>query len=274
MPFRFKKSESPARAVARVGGECVHAARECLRDREFHAAIHGVRKEVKKLRAMLRLVRAGIARDEYRKMVKVLRQTARRLAPPRDAWVAVKSFENLAGASGPRFFALEKNLRKSRQHQARRFWKQDSATATERRLRKIGRRLAHLKVQLAGWTTVEPVLEAGWRHGRDVFELVRRKPSPAKLHAWRKAAKSLWYQLQLLQPAEPAARARIKQLELLGGLLGEHHDLVLLQETSTKEADEAAPLNRLIEARQKKLRAEAVKLGARIFARTPAAGRK
>ena len=51
MPFRFKKSESPAKAVRRVCRERIGAALGGLRKGGRPAAVHGVRKEIKKLRA-------------------------------------------------------------------------------------------------------------------------------------------------------------------------------------------------------------------------------
>ena len=57
MPFHFKKSESPAKGVRRVCRERIGAARERLREGGRSAAIHDVRREIKKLRAMFRLVR-------------------------------------------------------------------------------------------------------------------------------------------------------------------------------------------------------------------------
>ena len=76
MPFRFKKSESPAKAVRRVCRERVGAALGRLRKPGSPAAVHGVRKEIKKLRALFRLVRAEIGRGVYRRRAKALREAA------------------------------------------------------------------------------------------------------------------------------------------------------------------------------------------------------
>ncbi len=50
MPFQFKKKESPAKAVRRVFRERIGAARQRLREGGRPAAIHDVRREIKKLR--------------------------------------------------------------------------------------------------------------------------------------------------------------------------------------------------------------------------------
>ena len=97
MPFRFKKSESPAKSVRRVCRERIGAARERLREGGRSAAIHDVRREIKKLRAIFRLARDGAGYGNYRKGVKALREAAGYLAAPRDARVMLKAFEKLTG---------------------------------------------------------------------------------------------------------------------------------------------------------------------------------
>ena len=86
--------------------------------------------------------------------------------------------------------------------------------------------------------------------------------------------KDLWHHLRLLCPAWPEpARAMLHDLEQLGELLGNDHDLVLLRqfvaERCKEQASAVAGLNQLIEARQKKLRAAALKLGAKLYAEKP-----
>jgi hypothetical protein len=70
MPFRFKKSETAQKAVRRVGAERVRVALKGLEKAHRPTSIHNVRKEIKKLRALLRLVRGELGRDGYRKAVK------------------------------------------------------------------------------------------------------------------------------------------------------------------------------------------------------------
>lgn len=276
MPFHFKKSETSAKAIRRLCRERLRAARKCLRRGDRPGSVHGARKEIKKLRAALRLVRAGIGRDDYRKVAKTLRRAADCLAASRDAWVTLKAFEKLAGASGSRFAAVKKALRKHCQREDKRFWKNDAVKKSGRRLRKTARRVDALKIPAAGWAAIEPGLRQSYQSGREAFALVRREPSPEHLHAWRKHVKNLWYQLRLLCPSWPApARALMKQAELLGEMLGDDHDLTLLKQFAAglraEEAGEVGALNRLIEARQKKLRAAVLKLGTLVYSEMPAA---
>jgi CHAD domain-containing protein len=275
MPFRFKKSESPAKAVRRVCRERIGAALGGLRKGDRPSAVHGVRKEIKKLRAIFRLVRGEIGRGVYRKGAKALREAAGSLTAPRDARVMLKAFETLAGADARRFAGIAKALRKNARREGERFWKDNSLRRAERLLRRTDRRVDDLKIKAAGWAAIEPGLKESYRRGREACRLARHKPSPENFHYWRKHVKDLWHYFCLLYPAWPAeTRAMTDELELLGGRLGEEHDLFLLQqfvsERCAGEANEATALNQLIASRQKELRAAALKLGSRLYAETPA----
>ena len=274
MAFRFKKSESPAKAVRRVCHERIGAALDGLRKGSRPEAVHGVRKEIKKLRAIFRLVRGEIGRGSYRKGARALREAAGSLTAPRDARVMLKAFEKLAGGGARRFACIEKALRKNARREREHFRKDNSPKRMERLLRKTDRRVDDLKIKAKGWSVIEPGLKESYRRGREACRLAGQKPSPENFHDWRKHVKDLWHYFCLLYPAWPAAaRAFTEELELLGGQLGEDHDIFLLQQFAAKHcaglAVEVEALNRLIESRQKPLRAAALKLGSRLYAETP-----
>lgn len=275
MPFHFKKSESPAKTVRRVCRERIGAALAHLRQSDRPAAVHGVRKEIKKVRAIFRLVRGEIGRGVYRKGTKALRAAAGSLTATRDARAKLKAFEKLTGRSAGRFPEIEKALRKYYRREARRFQKSDSGVLADRILRKTNRRVGDLKITAAGWGVIEPGLRQSYRRGWSAHRLARREPSSENFHEWRKHVKDLWCYLHLLQPAWPSKiRAMMDKLELLGEQLGDDHDLVLLKDFvggHLMRAGDVDRLNQLIDSRQKKLRAVAFKLGARFFAGRPSA---
>jgi CHAD domain-containing protein len=276
MPFRFKQSEFPAKALRRVCRERVDVALDCLRRPGHPAAVHGARKEIKKLRALFRLMRGGMSAGAYRKGVKALRAAADCLAATRDARVMLKAFHKLAGPAAPKFAGLERALEKHARRESRRFRRDHSVAEAGRWLRKTHRRMDRLGLKLTGWAAMEPGLKLSYQRGRDACRLARRQPAAENFHAWRREVKDLWYYFCLLEPVCPAAtRAAANALERLGERLGEDHDLFLLARFAAERADaEAEPvkvLERLIGARQRRLRAAALKLGARLYAEAPAA---
>ena len=275
MPFEFKRKESPAKAVRRVCRERIGAARERLREGGHSEVIHDVRREIKKLRAIFRLAR-GQGGGAYRKSVKALREAAGYLAASRDARVMLKAFEKLTQGRARRFVEIEKALRKHSRREIRRFERKKSISVADELLRKIGRRVRDLKIRSSGWAAIEPGLKQSYFRGREAYALARRNPSPEHFHDWRKHAKGLWYYLQLLRPAwRPEMRAMTDDFERLGGQLGEDHDLFLLEEFVSRRGagrpGEAAALKRLVESRERELRAAALKLGSRLYAEAPAA---
>jgi CHAD domain-containing protein len=276
MPFRFKKSESPAKALRRVCRERVGVALDCLRKPGHPAAVHGARKEIKKLRALFRLVRGEISVGTYRKGVRALRAAADSLAATRDARVMLKAFEKLTGPPAGRYANIEKALKKHAQKEARRFRKNDSVTLAEKMLRKTGRRMGGLKIKLTGWTAIAPGLKQSYERGQAACRLARKKAAPKNFHDWRRHVKDIWFYFCLLRPICPAAtQSSADDLERLALHLGEDHDLFLLQEFMAKHCaehpGEVKKLDRLVAARQKELRAAALKLGSRLYAETPAA---
>jgi len=56
MAFAFKRRESVSRSICRLGQACIKKALKICEKNELEA-IHGTRKEIKKMRALLRLVR-------------------------------------------------------------------------------------------------------------------------------------------------------------------------------------------------------------------------
>ncbi|HEX3890412.1 MAG TPA: CHAD domain-containing protein, partial [Verrucomicrobiae bacterium] len=95
MPFCFIKKESVHKAVRRLCRERIDDALENLQRGDRLEGIHQVRKEIKKLRAILRLVRTEIGNHFYKKCDRLLREAADCLTAARDADVKLSAFETL-----------------------------------------------------------------------------------------------------------------------------------------------------------------------------------
>jgi CHAD domain-containing protein len=71
-----------------------------------------------------------------------------------------------------------------------------------------------------------------YRNGHRALAAASAEPSVANLHEWRKQAKYLWHQLQVLEPACPDALSKLaNEFRELTQLLGDDHDLAVLHET-------------------------------------------
>src|SRR5438132_267041 len=96
MAFCFKKKESVSKGIRRLGRKRVEKALECLKECRHAEAIHCARKNIKKVRAALRLVQSRIRKKEFCRLTKLLRQAAKHLAGPRDAYIKAKTLRDLA----------------------------------------------------------------------------------------------------------------------------------------------------------------------------------
>src|SRR5688500_9033677 len=95
MAFCFKRKEPVSKAVRRLGRERIEHALECLKHSARAEAIHCARKDIKKVRAVARLVRPRIAKKKFCGLAEPLREAANDLAGSRDAYIKVQTLRGL-----------------------------------------------------------------------------------------------------------------------------------------------------------------------------------
>src|SRR5438309_11304865 len=72
-------------------------------------------------------------------------------------------------------------------------------------------------------------VQATYKRGRKMLETTVEKTSTKNIHAFRKRAKELWYQLRLLRPLSPVVFEELdNELATIGECLGQLHDLAFL----------------------------------------------
>jgi CHAD domain-containing protein len=273
MPFRFKKKESVAKAVRRLCCERLDDALETLDKGARLTAVHHVRKEIKKLRSILRLIRQEIGKNKYGEHTQALRRAANLLTHFRDAQVKLNAFDGLVQHFKRKLptrpfpeikMAWQKNCRAEERKLAQAIVPLKGILVTSRE------RFDDLKIEAKGWKAIAPGLKKVYGRGRDFFETTRQRPVPENFHEWRKRVKNLWHQLRLLCPVQPRSlRKRIDHLEKLGNLLGDDHDLFMLNEFVASECGNVQAFEDLILSRQEKLRSTALKIGGRFYREKP-----
>jgi CHAD domain-containing protein len=137
-------------------------------------------------------------------------------------------------------------------------------------------------VKSGGWKTLRrgilPVYRRGRRLMRRIGDATLEQPASDMLHEWRKQAKTLWYQVQVLEGIWPAAMEPLAaEIHQLTDLLGEDHDLVILHELiATHDASHASAEDRdrlleRIDTRRHELQKSAFQIGERLYAERPKA---
>lgn len=241
--------------------------------------VHRLRRRVKKLRALLRLVRPHFGR--YPPESAAFRDMARLLSPSRDATVMRRTLEGLLRApdSGvPSDDAARLRMLAGGDAPA------ETAADVEAALSIVRERLGAARERVAGWTldterldALADGLEKSCRRAREAMAAAEAEPVAERLHQWRKRVKDHGFHRRLLRRALPdKLRAGRAQLDELGELLGDLNDLAMLHERM-RAAGEAPPLaarTRLLAAigrRTHTLTARSFDAGARLFHRKPKA---
>lgn len=268
--------------VRRVAADRLDGAIELLDailvDREsvdIERAVHDVRKRCKSTRGLARLVEPALGND-FTRFDRRVRKASAQLSSLRDAHAVLGTFDKLA-ATQTEADTLVTEMRSRQESIA-----METALSpddTERRVERARSLLVDARDASQRWKiarsfdTIETGLAATYRQGRSSLRRAHRDPTDHRLHEWRKAAKYLWYQTQLVHDAAPSVLGpMVDQLDLLGEALGDDHDLAVLvalldADPTAYGSDRAvARVREVARHRQGVLRDGALRAGATIYA--------
>jgi CHAD domain-containing protein len=262
-------------------------------DEEFGEAVHEARKAIKRVRALLRLVRSELPDKVFDFENRSLRHVARTLTPIREASAMVEAaslIRNLYGdllAAGT-FEEMIARLTERRERIESRAL--DDPKLVERLVRDLER--AHNR--FATWptdadareayglgirdsyTTIRPGLHATYSRGRSHMVGAYDGGTAEVFHSWRRRVKDLRHQMEFLVPLWPdTVVALAGTLDRLGELLGEDHDLAELMRLLADNPDivpnprERSLFAALANQRRHELQFAAEVLGRRIYAEKP-----
>lgn len=243
MAYRFKISESPQHALRRVGLDQINRAAKALaKSTDQNHAIHETRKCLKRIRALLRLVRPGLDDDVFQVENQRYRGLGRMLSPARDAHVLSVTLLTLEPfADGEAALAIaDLKTRLASSGLATPLSAEIIETAREQ-LQAAKLAMAELTVGGRGLTPVEHGLRDCYRMGVRRLERAYRSGSDEAFHDWRKSVQLHWRHMALLSRAWPDMfAARVEAARRLSQLLGESQDLSVLATYLDTHAKESA----------------------------------
>jgi CHAD domain-containing protein len=285
LSYRLRSGESLEAGVRRIASEELDRALRGFDDAEAdrQTAVHEARKCCKHVRGLLRLARAGLADDAYRSENTSLRNAARQLSDLRDCEALIETYDKLdARFDGHIDQRTITPMRRALVARRERLAGDDAML--ERRVAAFVKDLEAARTRAPSWALAGAgfdVLAAGlertYRRGRQAMAAAYASPSAELFHEWRKRVKYHRHHLELLHELWPKQlKAHRGEVKALGTMLGDEHDLAVLQATLEAESGSfgdasAGALLDLAARRRAELRAGMRPLGCRVFAERPKA---
>jgi CHAD domain-containing protein len=282
MAYQLEREESIIDGLKRVASSELGSASDQLSKHTRTTrdeAIHEARKSIKKVRALLRLMRPELG-ETFAQENERLRNIARGLSALRDGFVMIQTLDSLrkdySKEAGIRLRSIRAVLSKKwaeSAHPENVGQVLDDAAAE---LKKAERRVQAWPLRAEGFAAISPGLEAIYRAGQKGLKRAVKTPTAENFHNLRKRVKDHWYHVRLLENLwTESIRDYEKTLKQLESALGEDHNLAVLRERIMTDPSyygqqkDIDLLLGLIDRQQKSLRDEALALATQVYKEKP-----
>jgi CHAD domain-containing protein len=277
MNHQLKPDEKLSDGIRRIARKEAFAIRKQIRKKQFYSrsiSVHQVRIGVKKMRALLRLIRRQLGERLYHKQNDAWRSVGNSLAPLRNMQVQLKTLDKVCGSalwqiSDEEFASLHEVLSKERE--------------AHFDLVEVSKKPLKLKLHAAlrgmnGWPLkglknrdLRSGLKKSHHRFLKAYERARAAPTNGNLHEWRKRTKDLLYQLNMMKLlVRKSVEKLFGSLEQIGKDLGDHHDLALLERMIAKcDPPVSKQLRSSIRQRRVELQQSAFKLSRELSLNDP-----
>ena len=284
MSYRYTIGEDTEKEIRRIIQERFSRSMEELKNGETGADIanHQMRKNMKKARAALRLVRDSTGEDNYKTWNVEARDIARMGEDLRESYVMLETLDKLKVRFDWKinhgFYKivrrkLEQDYQDLRKHLLE---EENLPQQLSERLEDAKEEMQELSFNEKGFRAFKKGLKRVYKRGRKAAVKARKKLTSENHHEWRKRVKYLWYHIRILKDTWPAGlKGYAKELHNLSDLLGDDHDLFdlrakLYEDFNTPEYKvELKELDALIHKMSREKRTKAWQLGEKIYAEKP-----
>jgi CHAD domain-containing protein len=239
--------------------------------------VHNVRTTIKRLRALLRLIRPVVGETFFNRENARLRKAGRRLAVARDAEVARETLKTLPVSGDPeKKQAVAAALAGLESKDGARTDIGDALNEIRKDLEQTKRNLQQLQLVKGEWEVVETGLQDVYRQSRKRMDRALQDGGDEAFHKWRIRVKNLLYELELLEPVWPKRMDKMtSRLSKLQDKIGCDHDIAVLKGLLRKTpqrfggTEAVEGLIRCLDGKSRKLRQAAEPLSEKIFAEKP-----
>jgi CHAD domain-containing protein len=279
--YRLDPQKPVAHEVRRIAGHQFELAIEALTgigNTESDTAVHAARRRIKKVRALIRLIRPALGR-RGRAVNRRLRAVNRLLAPIADGQASLATLTQVAERYGhelpPEVTALIRVSllrRKSLAEEEAALKDVHPTAAALLRAERDG--VKDWVLSESGFDAVTPGVKRTARAARRAMVHAMASSRSERYHTWRQRVKDQWLQVRLLQERCGNGLALDeRRLEELDGCLGDCHNCAVLGDVLASDAtlngDDAARLLSLVRRYERELRRRACRLGTTVHHDTP-----
>jgi len=248
----------------------------------FNEDVHDTRKNFKKIRTVLRLIRSEIGEEKYKIENSFYRDAGRTLSDLRDSTVLILTFDKLAKSSELEMsnfdFSVFRDFLVEKHKTIRTAKSKKSAVINSLSTDLLLARSRVFDWPLSGddFKLIKKNLQQIYEQGQKYMYAVFSESVKENVHEWRKRVKDLWYAMRILNNLWPEIMSPL--VILLGKLsdaLGDANDLFLLKEriisnqSKFKDAQHTRELINFIDRRIIDLLRDARSIGRKVYSEVP-----
>jgi len=230
MGYKIRRGKPLFDEIRRIMEDRIEAAIQRLDDfsEDPDERVHAFRKDMKKTRAALRLIRCSIPKKSYKALNATFRDLSKQFAPARESAVHLETLDRLdhdSRASNTLEQAVGRLQKQHRQEMGQIGERPDRLENMQAELKRSKDEINALSTDRSGFDPVRGGLKKVYQRGRKALAEARSDPDGERLHEWRKRLKYLWYHMRLLRQAWPTVmKGSIQSLDRLSDDLGLEHD--------------------------------------------------
>lgn len=281
MDLKFSNNENPGDGVRRIAGALNVMAIEhikILSKKDTHEAVHELRKRFKEIRALLRLVRDDLGEDVFKKENIFYRDLGREIDEIRDAKAYLEMIDLLKEKYEKKiyknaFLHIEKQLQSNITSIEEKINLKSTLSSMKERLEKKAKEINDLPLKAEKFEDVMESLYRVYKRGYKALQKIEKEPTPENFHEWRKRAKYLRYQFEMLHPIWPGMMNFLEnEYHKVSDITGHHHDLsniLNFLSDSQVEPKEYDLFKALANDLRLELEAKAISIGEKLYAEKP-----
>ena len=241
-----------------------------------HAAVHETRKAIKKIRALLRLIRFEAGEICYAQENILYRDVGRLMSDLRDATALLETIDKLIESTENKQLVEQLKLVKQTLDDRRKSFAKENPSPKEIiekaviEFKRAAKRITTWPLESTNFNDWAYGLAKTYKQGNKAFHKAFETNDAHDFHEWRKAVKYLWNQILFLEDTWPLMQQNFaNELSNLSSFLGDEHDLFVLKESFDSnyiEMKMPEVLQSFLDKKTMYLREEAYWLGLKIYA--------